>query len=134
MDRLELMEELIQLLTLGMTGTALMKADAVRACTLVLERMAKKLNLGLLREMVEIMICLLKEEKKETFKGLLTFGRKVGLHLPPLVAKDLLPKFITTIFETADTLRFEFRFYLKRMLLKLVRKVGEDQLSQWIPE
>lgn len=53
-----LMEEFMQLLTVGLAGTAMMKADSVRAITEVMETMCRKMDIALVRDLVEIVILL----------------------------------------------------------------------------
>lgn len=81
-----------------------MKADSVRALTLVMERHGKKFgNNTLLRDILDICLHLFKTKAPEVVKQLVIFCKKAISILPPEIAKEAIPKITEHIFQKVDS-------------------------------
>jgi uncharacterized protein (DUF2267 family) len=119
----------------GLAGkTSLMKSATILAVTMLVETLHSQLESEYIDKVAEVVLMVLKDQNKEIFHAALVFLR---LYVKLIDAKQLkaqIPYFFQAIYEfdgqSAKSSTKEMTMFLERV----IKKVGEDEVSKSLPE
>jgi hypothetical protein len=86
------------------------------------------------KEVLEIVLLLLREKRQELYKGVVEFCRRGVVALPIEQQLVYLPNVIQSLFEEDEEGKMEHRSVLRHFLIKLTKKHGREQIELMVPQ
>nr|XP_006820689.1 PREDICTED: RRP12-like protein-like [Saccoglossus kowalevskii] len=124
----------IEMIAIGLVGSTTMTSATVLALTRLLYEYKDLIPSGILAELIENVCILLKSRNREVVKSALGFVKVLIIVMSDVALAQHLEKLINSMVTWSSDSKHHFRFKVKNLFGKLMKKFGAGIVFKMVPE